>query len=213
MEARAINIISKQDKNLKIKIIPGHFATNHSHINYYIDMTGIKTKHNIAKIAGELLAKEYETNTIIDTFVCMDGTEVIAAYLADRLAESGYGAMNRDETIRIITPEFNTNGQMIFRDNIQKCVWGKNILLLIASASTGKSIIRSLECIKYYGGKVVGISALFSAIENQYHVPIKALFTPEDLPDYHTYKYDECPFCKEGHKIDAIVNSFGYSKI
>lgn len=62
-------------------------------------------------------------------------------------------------------------------------------------------------------GKVVGISALFSAIENQYHVPIKALFTPEDLPDYHTYKYDECPFCKEGHKIDAIVNSFGYSKI
>lgn len=63
----------------------------------------------------------------------------IAAYLADRLAESGYGAMNRDETIRIITPEFNTNGQMIFRDNIQKCVWGKNILLLIASASTGKS--------------------------------------------------------------------------
>lgn len=41
-------------------------------------------------------------------------TEVIAAYLADRLAESGYGAMNRDETIRIITPEFNTNGQMIF---------------------------------------------------------------------------------------------------
>lgn len=73
MEARAINIISKQDKNLKIKIIPGHFATNHSHINYYIDMTGIKTKHNIAKIAGELLAKEYETNTIIDTIVCMDG--------------------------------------------------------------------------------------------------------------------------------------------
>ena len=213
MEARAINIISKQDKNLKIKIIPGHFATNHSHINYYIDMTGIKTKHNIAKIAGELLAKEYETNTIIDTIVCMDGTEVIAAYLADRLAESGYGAMNRDETIRIITPEFNTNGQMIFRDNIQKCVWGKNILLLIASASTGKSIIRSLECIKYYGGKVVGISALFSAIENQYQVPITALFTPEDLPDYHTYKYDECPFCKEGHKIDAIVNSFGYSKI
>ena len=102
---------------------------------------------------------------------------------------------------------------MIFRDNMQKSVWGKNILLLIASASTGKSIIRSLECIKYYGGNIVGISALFSAIADQYHVPIKAIFTPDDMPDYHTYKYDECPFCKKGQKIDAIVNSFGYSKI
>ena len=213
MEARAINITSKQDKNLKIKIIPGHFATNHSHINYYIDMTGIKTKHSVARAAGELLAKEYANSTDIDTIVCMDGTEVIAAYLADALAENSYGTLNRDKTIRIITPEFNTNGQMIFRDNIQKCVWNQNILLLIASASTGKSIIRSLECIKYYGGKAVGISALFSAIENQYHVPIKALFTPDDLPEYHTYRYDECPFCKNGQKIDAIVNSFGYSKI
>ncbi len=213
MEARAINITSKKDKNLKIKIIPGHFATNHSHINYYIDMTGIKTKHHIAKVAGELLAQEYAVSTEIDTIVCMDGTEVIAAYLADSLTESSYGKLNRDKNIRIITPEFNTNGQMIFRDNIQKCVWSQNILLLIASASTGKSIIRSLECIKYYGGNIVGISALFSAIENQYHVPIKALFTPEDLPEYRTYKYDECPFCKNGQKIDAIVNSFGYSKI
>jgi len=213
METRAINITSKQDKDLKIKIIPGHFATNHSHINYYIDMTGIKTKHQQAKAAGKILAKEYASNTEIDTIVCMDGTEAIAAYLAESLSDSGYGNINRDKSIRIITPEFNTNGQMIFRDNMQKSVWGKNILLLIASASTGKSIIRSLECIKYYGGNIVGISALFSAIADQYHVPIKAIFTPDDMPDYHTYKYDECPFCKKGQKIDAIVNSFGYSKI
>lgn len=213
MEGRAQSITSNQDKNLKIKIIPGHFATNHSHINYYIDMTGIKTKHSIAKAAGELLAKSYANSTEIDTIVCMDGTEVIAAYLAEALAAKTYGQVNQDKLIRIITPEFNTNGQMIFRDNIQKCVWNQNILLLIASASTGKSIIRSLECIKYYGGKVIGIAALFSAIDNQYQVPINALFTPEDLPEYHTYKYDECPFCKDGQKIDAIVNSFGYSKI
>lgn len=213
MESRAITIASKQDNDLKIKIIPGHFATNHSHINYYINMTGIKTQCHQAKAAGKLLAKEYATNTAIDTIVCMDGTEVVAAYLAESLADNGYGNINREKSIRIITPEFNTNGQMIFRDNMQKSVWGQNILLLIASASTGKSIIRSLECIKYYGGNIVGISALFSAISDQYDVPIKALFTPEDLPDYRTYKYDECPFCKEKQKIDAIVNSFGYSKI
>ena len=25
--------------NVALKIAPGHFATNHSHINYYIDVT------------------------------------------------------------------------------------------------------------------------------------------------------------------------------
>ncbi len=213
MESRAISISSKQDKNLKVKIIPGHFATNHSHINYYIDMTGIKTTHHQAKAAGKLLAENYVATTEIETIVCMDGTEVVAAYLAEALSDSGYNSINQEKSIRIITPETNANGQMIFRDNMQNAVWGQNILLLIASASTGKSIIRSLECIKYYGGKIVGISALFSAITDQYHVPICSIFTPNDMPEYHTYKYDECPFCKNGQKIDAIVNSFGYSKI
>ena len=213
MEARAINIISKQDKNLKIKIIPGHFATNHSHINYYIDMTGIKTKHNIAKIAGELLAKEYETNTVIDTIVCMDGTEVIAAYLADRLAENGYGVMNRDETIRIITPEFNTNGQMIFRDNIQPMIQGKHVIVLMASVTTGITIRKSMECISYYGGMLVGISAIFSAVDEVEGQPVNAVFHKDDIPDYQSCSMHDCPLCKEGRRIDALVNSFGYSKL
>ena len=30
--------------NVPLKVVPGHFATNHSHINYYIDMTTLKTR-------------------------------------------------------------------------------------------------------------------------------------------------------------------------
>jgi orotate phosphoribosyltransferase len=213
MEHRAIIIKSKKDKSLKIKIIPGHFATNHSHINYYIDMTSIKTKHINAKVAGGVLADNYINNTEIDTIVCMDGTEMIAAFLADKLTQSGYNSLNSDKPISVITPEFNSNNQLIFRDNIQKQVWGKNILLLIASATTGKSIISSSECIKYYGGKITGISAIFSAKSSYENIEIKPIFDPSDLPEYNTYPYDECPFCKAGQKIDAIVNSYGYSKI
>ena len=40
-----------------------------------------------------------------------------------------------------------------------------------------------------------------------------ALFTSDDLPDYKTYSFYECPACQEKRKIDAIVNSYGYSKI
>ena len=42
---------------------------------------------------------------------------------------------------------------------------------------------------------------------------IHALFTEKDLPDYMTYTSSECPMCKSGQKVDALVNSFGYSKI
>ncbi|MEG0614445.1 MAG: orotate phosphoribosyltransferase, partial [Oscillospiraceae bacterium] len=80
-------------------------------------------------------------------------------------------------------------------------------------ATTGKTINRSLECIKYYGGNTVGISAIFSAIDKKYDIEIDSIFTPDDIGGYETYPFTECPLCKEGRRIDAIVNSFGYSKI
>ena len=46
MESRSIEIKSAQNSKLSIDIIPGHFATSHSHVNYYVDMT--KIKHCIA---------------------------------------------------------------------------------------------------------------------------------------------------------------------
>ena len=213
MENRIIQIKCSKNKNLSLRVIPGHFATNHSHINYYIDMTGIKYHSLIAKQAGETMAQNYANNTIIDTIICMDGCELIGGFLANALSKSSLHGMNEKSDICVITPEFNPNGQIIFRDNIQPMVWEKRVLLLVASATTGKTINRSLECIKYYGGNVVGIAALFSAISEKQGIPVDAIFTQDDIPNYRTYAFEECPDCREKRKIDAIVNSYGYSKI
>lgn len=43
MNSRAIDLRAKKNKRIGIKIIPGHFSTSHSHVNYYIDMTDIKS--------------------------------------------------------------------------------------------------------------------------------------------------------------------------
>ncbi len=213
METRTIRIASKKNRKVTIKIIPGHFATNHSHINYYIDMTGIKYRNIMGHDAALAMAEQYLNATPIDTIVCMDGCQTIGAYLAYELTKSGMHSMNTNNDIYIVDPEYNTNGQLIFRDNVQPKIWNKNVLLLIASATTGKSINRSMECINYYGGRLVGISAIFSAIDEMNGIPIKALFTTEDIPDYQSYKFTDCPHCKNQEKIDAIVNSFGYSKL
>ncbi|MGI5894984.1 MAG: orotate phosphoribosyltransferase [Candidatus Merdivicinus sp.] len=212
MEKRAIRIKAKRNGKMTISIIPGHFATNHSHVNYYIDLTAIKHRCKMAEEAARTLADCYH-HTDIDTIICMDGCEVIGGFLASLLSQDGSRSINSQKDICVITPEFNSNSQLIFRDNIQGMVWNKNVLLLIASATTGKTINRSLECIKYYGGKVVGISAIFSAISEMNGIQVDSIFTTDDIPNYHTYDFKDCPECKEQHKIDAIVNSFGYSKI
>ena len=213
METRIIEIKSKLNKNIKIGIIPGHFATNHSHVNYYIDMTRVKTHHIAAKETARELAKAYISNCSIDSIVCFEGTEIIGAFLARELAKPGHASMNSGKDICVITPETNTNGQMIFRDNIQKDIFNKNILLLISSASTGKTIKRSAQILKYYNGNFVGVASIFSAIKEYDNIPINAIFTTDDINGYKSMPVSECELCHAGQKVDAIINSFGYSKI
>lgn len=211
METRAQKLYQRGSNKTYLKIIPGHFATNHSHINYYIDMTTMKIRQNEAKAVAHTIASQYSYSNVIDTIICMDGCEVIGAYLADELTSAGIMSLNTHETIYVITPEFNTDGQIIFRDNLQLAVRNKHILLLLASATTGKTIEQSLECIQYYNGNIAGISAIFSAVDEIGGHPIYSIFQQKDLPSYQTYRPVDCPMCRAGQKVDAIVNSYGYS--
>ena len=86
MENRTIKIKSKTNNNVRINIIPGHFATNHSHVNYYIDMTSLKTSYRMARDAAGELAMAYAHTTHIDTIICLEGTETVGAFLAEKLA-------------------------------------------------------------------------------------------------------------------------------
>lgn len=98
MENMTTKITSSYNNALDIKVVDGHFATNHSHINRYIDMTTIKSRRKMALAAAKSMATEYVATTIVDTIVCMDGTEVIGAYLANALTENGIVSMNQHQT-------------------------------------------------------------------------------------------------------------------
>lgn len=213
MESRATKIHSSVNQNAIIRVIPGHFATNHSHINYYVDMTIMKSRKSEAAAAASVLARKYSTSTYIDTIICMDGCEVIGAYLADELTASGIMSLNQHQTMYIVTPEMNPGGQLIFRDNMQMMINGKHCLLLLASATTGRTIERAMECVQYYGGIIEGVSAIFSASKNVSGVDVNYIFGGEDLAEYKTYEASQCPMCAQNKKIDAIVNSFGYSRL
>ena len=209
MEDRMQTIESGKNVKVQIGVIPGHYATNHSHVNYYVDMTSIKTSYKMAKEAARELGSTY-TNTHIDTIICLEGTEILGAFLAEYLSQGG---INMGSDINLVTPEMNAVNQMIFRDNTQKKIWGKQVLILISSASTGKSIGRAVECLRYYNGQLTGIGAIFSAIKIYEDTEVHALFTDKDLPHYENFLPNVCPMCKAVQKVDALINSFGYSKL
>ena len=152
-EDRIIKYYSRKDPNIAIKVIPGHFATNHSHLNQYLDMTTMKTRQNEAERIAIAMKDYYNVmGKPIDTIVCLEGCEVIGAFLASELSRAGVLSMNAHKTIYVVTPEFDSNGQMIFRDNLKHEVRNRNVLLLLASATTGQTVRNSIECIEYYGG-------------------------------------------------------------
>ena len=55
--------------------------------------------------------------------------------------------------------------------------------------------------------------SLFATKDECEGYPVHSIFNPNDLQDYQSFPSHECPLCKAGKKIDALVNSFGYSKI
>jgi len=199
--------------SLPLKVTRGHFATNHSHTNYYIDLTTVKTRASEAHMVAAKLVERYLFGLVVDTIICDEGTEVIGAFVAEELTKSGAMNTNAHKTIYIIKPEFNSNSQIIFRDNIKPMVRGKNVLILEGSVSTGKSINKVIEAVKYYGGKLSGVSAVFSAITSYNGIPVVSVYGTNDLPDYAYADYNECPLCKAGKPIDGLVNSFGISMI
>jgi orotate phosphoribosyltransferase len=213
MEERMVKFYSKESNLLAMHVIPGHFATSHSHINYYVDVTSLKTRTTEARESAKVLYSKLPKNGYIDTIVCMDGTEVIGAFLSQEIERGGLLTTNQHDTIYVISPEINNNNQMLFRDNNKGAIAGKHVVLLLATTTTGETIRRSLECIRYYGGIVEAVASIFSTVSDVEGVEIETLFDKDDVPGYEAYPVHNCPFCKKGHQIEAMVNGFGYSKL
>lgn len=196
-----------------LRVARGHFATNHSHINYYIDITYQKSRLSEAKDTAYQLVSNFVQDTVVDTILCLDGTAVLGTCVAEELTKSGFRTINQHQTIYIAEPEYNSNSQIIFRDNIKPMIQGKTVLILMASVSTGYTALKAMEAIKYYGGRVAGVAAIYRAVDEISGYPVHSIYSINDIPDYESYDYRECPYCKKGVRIDALVNSFGYSAL
>ena len=214
MPTTKVTKVKTKGRNLHLRVVKGHFATSHSHSNYYIDVAAQKSRLSEAKALAEELCSNFSYNTrIVDTILCLDGTEVVGTCLAEELTKNNFLNINAHQTIYIVTPETTSGSQLLFRDNIVPMIAGKHVLIVAVSVSSGVTVKAAIEAVKYYGGEVVGIDAIFSTQAEVSGYPVNSVFNPNDLPGYFSVPAGECPLCKEGEKLDALMNCHGYSKL
>lgn len=212
MDKPIYTITSKSDEKVFIHAMPGHFISASSHLNYYIGTSDIKHNHNVSVDAAMLMARYYvERNIDVDTVLCLYETQALGAYLAHELSRPSMLNPNPDSTVYVLGPEYDASGNIIFRDNLKKLITNKDVVILISCITSGKTVQRAMESVVYYGGRVAGVTSIFSAVDSIYGVPVNTVFTAEDVPGYEAYSPSECPHCKAGERVDAIANGYGYS--
>ncbi len=90
---------------------------------------------------------------------------------------------------------------------------GKRVLILMCSLTTGTTALQGKRSVEYYGGQVVGVAAIYAAIHELEGLPVVSIFDCNVLTDYESHSPQDCPMCRRGEPVDAVVNTFGFSKI
>ena len=130
MPTTKINKIKTKRSNLYLRVAEGHFATAHAHSNYFVDVAAQKSRLSEATAVAKALVEEYTySTTLVDTILCLDGTEVIGTCLASELTKNNFRSINAHQTIYIVTPETANGTQILFRDNIADMIRGKHVLV------------------------------------------------------------------------------------
>ena len=136
----------------------------------------------------------YLTTTLVDTIVCLEGLEVIGAFMAEELTQEGTSVINSDRDSYVVTPISNYNRKLMFQHSMQELISNRNIIVLVSSVSSGLTLYSALECLSYYGGKLAGISAYLMPIPKDMNMKLILFLQTSVLLSYFTV--DDCPLCK-----------------
>jgi len=213
MENKAFNVSLKKNPRITMKVIPGHFTASSTHTSHYLDLSALKSNAAIAQDVARELAIPYLSSTTVDAIVCIGRTEVIGAYLAQELTQSGINVVNQNAEIYIMTPLVNDVGTLSFQSSMVKQIINKNVILLTTWALSGHTLDRLFNVMSFYGAKIAGISSLFVVNPDSLEQDAHALFTSDDIEGYKLYSPRNCEMCKNGQRLDALISSEGYTKI
>jgi len=213
MENKAFNVKLQKNPLISIRVIPGHFTASSTHTSHYLDLSVMKSNATIARDVAKELARPYLTSTPVETIVCMGRTEVIGAFLAQELMQSGLNVVNQNTDVYVMTPLVNDVGTLSFTSSMLQHIVNRQVLLLTTWALSGSTLDRVFNTMSFYGAKIAGISSLFVVNPESMEQNINTLFTSNDIEGFKLYSPRNCELCKAGIRLDALISSEGYTRV
>lgn len=167
-------------------ILEGHFLLSSGlHSQRYLQCARLLQYPTYAEEIGKELAKGYLSKDIDLVIGPALGGVIIAHEVARSLG------------VRSIFVE-RVNGEMMLRRGF-RIMMDERVLVVEDVMTTGGSIRETIQIVKSYGGRVVGVVVIVdrSVGKVDLGVPIHSLVTMEIM----TYPKERCPLCKDGIPI------------
>lgn len=184
----------------------GHFKlTSGKHSGQYINKDAIYCIPNLFSLVVKKIYTGILNNFNYNSYDIITGPAIAGAVLAAPIALKLNKTFVYPEKAIESRLAADPNGGVIetkvmkFRRGYNKKLKGSRVLIVEDIITTGNSVERTIKAVKKYGGKVVGISAIWNRegwLPEQN--PDRALLLSlidEDVPSYWP---DDCPYCQEG---------------
>lgn len=183
-------------------ITDSHFVYNSGrHSSVYINKDALYIHTRIISALCERMAQPYRAEEIDVVVGPVLGGIVLSQWVTHALNTR----RSSGETLAVYAEKegMGEEQRFSFHRGYDRCLPGKNILIVEDVLTTGGSVRRVVEAVRQHGGNVVGVSALCNRGNVQSEavgaVPIHTLLT---IP-LQTYSEEECPFCQQRVPINT----------
>ena len=178
-------------------ILEGHFVgTSEKHLDTYINKDQITSNpQNLDKLAKALAKKAKQLDVDVVVAPAM-GAIVLGSYVAFYMEVNTSVFCEKDESAK--------NG-FVFKRGYDKLLKGKKVLVVEDILNTGKSSKQTIETVREYGGKVVGLASLVNrGGVTKKDLGVKRLITLLKL-DLKAYDANNCPLCNSEIPVNTEV--------
>ena len=183
-------------------IIFGHFVySSGRHGEVYVNKDAIYIDSERIKLLCDDIAKHFREKEI----EIVAGPAVGGVILTQWVSYALNQLTIRGKRILAVYAEDGPNETKIFKRGYDKLIPGKKVLVVEDITTTGGSVKKVIDSVRYLNGTVVGLGLLCNrgGVSAEY-LGVEEMFSLISL-DLESYKEEDCPQCKDNVPINTDV--------
>jgi len=181
-------------------IIFGHFVySSGRHGGVYVNKDAIYIDPEWIKLLCEDIAKHFQEKEIDVVAGPAVGGVILTQWVSYALSQLTIG----DNRVLAVYAEDGPNETKIFKRGYDKLIPGKKVLIVEDITTTGGSVKKVIDLVKYFNGTIVGVGLLCNrgGVSTEY-LGVEEMFSLISL-DLESYEEEDCPLCKDNVPVNT----------